>query len=181
VLERLWLMFRHDISEFGGQLPNPDGTFRSERLQAAFADPDWRAYLLLRGDRPVGLAVVRGLASQVRVLSAFFVVRAARRTGIGLRAVREVVGQHPGRWEVPFQDNNLAAVRFWRRVAAEIAGDAWTEERRPVPDQPGLPPDVWISFEALTLEATADRGTPDVERADTTACRVGPVAPRADP
>lgn len=146
VLERLWLMFRHDMSEFGGQLPSPDGTFRSERLQAAFADPDWEAYLLMIDDRPVGLAVVRGLASQVRVLSGFFVVRAVRRTGIGLRTVREVVGHHPGEWEVAFQDDNPAAVRFWRRVATEIAGDAWSEERRPVPGQPGLPPDVWISF-----------------------------------
>jgi predicted acetyltransferase len=147
VLERLWLMFRHDISEFGRQLPNPDGTFRSERLQAAFCDPDWEAYVIMQDDRPVGFAVVRGLASQVRVLSSFFVVRAVRRTGVGLRAVREVVGRHPGRWEVPFQDNNLAAVRFWRRVATEIGGEARTEERRPVPGQPGLPPDVWISFE----------------------------------
>ncbi len=146
VLERLWLMFRHDMSEFGGQLPNPDGTFRSDRLQAAFADPDWEAYLLMSGDRPVGLALVRGLTDRVRVLSGFFVVRAVRRTGIGLRAVLEVVGRHPGRWEVPFQDNNLAAVRFWRRVATEVAGQAWSEECRPVPGQPGLAPDVWISF-----------------------------------
>ncbi len=147
VLERLWLMFRHDISEFGGQLPNPDGTFRSERLQAAFADPDWAAYLLMSGGRPVGLALVRGLTGRIRVLSAFFVVRAARRTGIGLRAVRQVVGRHPGPWEVAFQDNNLAAVRFWRRVGTEIAGEEWTEEPRPVPGRPDLPPDIWISFE----------------------------------
>jgi predicted acetyltransferase len=149
VLDRLWLMFRHDMSEFGGQLPSPDGTFRSERLQAAFADPDWAAYLLMRADRPLGFAVVRGLASKVRVLSGFFVVRGARRSGIGLRAVREVIREHPGRWEIPFQDNNLAAVRFWRRVATEIAGAEWTEERRAVPGQPGLPPDVWIAFEVV--------------------------------
>jgi predicted acetyltransferase len=158
VFERLWLMFRHDISEFGGQLPNPDGTFRSERLQAAFVDPGWEAYLLCDGDRPVGFAIVRGLASRVRVLTAFFVVRAVRRTGIGSRAVREVVGRHPGPWEVAFQDNNLAAVRFWRRVATEIAGDAWTEEHRPVPGQPGLPPDAWISFEVPT-ECSATSGS----------------------
>ncbi|CAM5733426.1 hypothetical protein SALBM311S_02989 [Streptomyces alboniger] len=41
-VERLWLLFRHDLSAFGGQLPNPDGTFRGERLEAAFSgDPDW--------------------------------------------------------------------------------------------------------------------------------------------
>lgn len=139
-------MFRHDLSEFQGQLPNPDGTFRSERLQAAFTDPDWVPYLLAEGPRPVGFALVRGLTGQTRVLNSFFVVRALRRTGIGLLAVRELVAGYPGPWEVAFQDNNSAAVSFWRRVAADVAGDAWQEEYRPVPGRPGLPPDVWISF-----------------------------------
>lgn len=146
VLERLWLMFRHDMSQFQHQLPNPDGTFRSDRLEAAFNDADWAAYLLRSGSRPVGLVLVRGLSGQVRVLNSFFVVRGARRTGIGLRAVHEVVARHPGPWEVAFQDTNTAAVRFWRRVATEMTGDAWTEERRPVPGRPDTPPDVWISF-----------------------------------
>jgi len=140
-------MFRHDLSEFGGQLPNPDGTFRDERLQAAFADPDWAAYILVQNDGPVGLALVRGLTSRTRVLNSFFIVRGARRTGIGLRAVRDLVVMHPGPWEVAFQDVNVTAVHFWRRVAREIAGTAWVEERRPVPGRPDLPPDVWISFE----------------------------------
>jgi predicted acetyltransferase len=147
VLERLWLMFRHDLSGFRGQLPRPDGSFRSERLQAAFGDPDWAAYLLMKDDHPAGLALVRGLTAPTRVLNSFFVVRGARRTGLGLRAVGELVTRHPGRWEVAFQDDNSTAVAFWRRAATEIAGDAWAEERRPVPGQPGLPPDVWISFE----------------------------------
>jgi predicted acetyltransferase len=147
VLERLWLMFRHDMSEFRGQLPNSDGTFRSERLQAAFTDPGWAAYLLTKDNRPAGLAVARGLTDRRHVLSSFFVVRGARRSGIGLRAARDIVTRHPGRWEVAFQDDNETAVLFWRRVATEIAGDAWTEERRPVPGQPGLPPDVWIAFD----------------------------------
>lgn len=147
VMERLWLMFRHDLSEFDGRLPNSDGTFRSERLRASFEDTDWAPYLLTSGEHPVGLALVRGLAGPTRVLNSFFVVRGARRSGIGMRAVREVVARHPGPWEVAFQDTNMAAVRFWRRVAAGIAGDVWTEDRRPVPGRPDLPPDVWISFD----------------------------------
>jgi len=146
VLERLWLMFRHDLSEFSGVLPAPDGTFRNERLLAAVSDPDWIAYLLIGDDRPVGLTLVRGLAGPVRVLNGFFVVRGMRRSGIGVRAVCELVGRHPGRWQVAFQDVNTGAVRFWRRCANEIAGDAWTEEHRPVPARPDLPPDTWISF-----------------------------------
>ncbi|CAL9398704.1 hypothetical protein SUDANB171_01407 [Streptomyces sp. enrichment culture] len=146
VLERLWPMFRHDLSEVRGQLPRPDGTFRSDRLTAAFRDPGWAAYLTLWGDRPAGFALVRALETPVRVLNAFFVVRGARRSGVGMTVVREVMAQHPGRWEIPFQDDNHTAARFWRRVAGDLAGRDWTEEHRPVPGRPQSPPDTWISF-----------------------------------
>ena len=148
VVERLWLMFRHDMSEFGGQLPNSDGTFRSERLAAAFDDRNWACYVLAGPeDRPVGFAIVRDLAGPTRVLSSFFVVRPARRAGVGLQAVRAIVAEHPGPRTVAFQDANAGAVRFWRRVAEEVAGSDWSEERKAVPGKPDLPPDTWVSFE----------------------------------
>ncbi|MET9436374.1 GNAT family N-acetyltransferase [Streptomyces sp. NPDC006551] len=149
-LERLWLMFRHDMSEFDGVLPDPHGAFRADRLHAALTEPGWAPYLLRSGGRPAGLAFVRGLTGPTRVLNSFFVVRGARRTGIGLRAAQAVVARHPGPWEVAFQEVNVAAVHFWRRVATEIAGDTWTEERRAVPGRPDLPPDTWISFVVRT-------------------------------
>ncbi|GAA3091427.1 acetyltransferase [Streptosporangium carneum] len=146
VVERLWLMFCHDLSEFRGVMPNADGTFRSDRLHTAFTDADWAPYLVTSTERPVGFAFVRGLTGPTRVLNSFFVARGARRAGIGLRAAQEVLARHPGVWEVAFQDANVAAVHFWRRVAAKAAGPVWTEERRPLPGRPELPPDVWISF-----------------------------------
>ncbi|UFR06449.1 GNAT family N-acetyltransferase [Streptomyces sp. Go40/10] len=157
-VERLWLMFHHDLSEFGGALPAADGTFRSERVESAFTRPGWAPYLLACGERLAGLAFVRGLDGPVRVLNSFFVVRGARRRGIGLRAAREVLTRHPGPWEIAFQQDNPAAVRFWPRVAEELAGDAWTREPRPVPDRPELPPDVWISFTVTGAEGAHRSG-----------------------
>ena len=151
-VERLWLMFRHDLSEFAAagqlQLPNPDGTFRSERVDAAFGEGggDWAPYLFWSGEHPVGFAFVRGINSATRVLNSFFVVRGARRAGGGMRAVRDVVARYPGSWAVAFQDANPGAVAFWRRVGEELAPGEWGEERRPVPEWPGLAPDVWVSF-----------------------------------
>lgn len=149
VLERLWLMFRHDLSEFQGQLPRPDGSYRSERLESVLAgDPDWAGYLFHTGENPVGICFVRALTQPTRVMNTFFIVRPARRNGLGLRAVQEVIAQHTGQWEVPFQGNNATAVHFWRRVATAVSGDAWSEETRPIPSDPDATPDVWISFQA---------------------------------
>ncbi|MFD7642112.1 GNAT family N-acetyltransferase [Kitasatospora sp. NPDC059795] len=146
-VERLWLMFSHDLSEFRGHLPNPDGSFHDGWLQSAFSDPDWAPYLLTAdADAPVGFAFVRGLTGPVRGLNSFFVVRGARRSGLGLHAVRQIVALHPGRWQIAFQDANAPAARFWRTAAAHLAGTAWTEELRPVPGRPELAPDSWISF-----------------------------------
>lgn len=156
-VERLWLMFRHDLSELDGSLPGADGTFRSDRLRSAFTDADWAPYLMLSDGAPAGFAFVRSLSGPARVMNSFFVVRGARRTGIGLRAVQEVVARHPGPWEIPFQDANAPAAAFWRRVATVIAGADWTEEHRPVPHRPRVPPDVWISFATATVPA-ADHG-----------------------
>src|ERR671931_492234 len=83
-VERLWL------------------TFRSEWLDSAFTEAGWAPYLFVREERPVGFAFVRDLTGPTRVLNSFFVVRGARREGVGLTALREIVLRHPGPWEIAF-------------------------------------------------------------------------------
>jgi len=152
-LERLWALFRHDMSTHTGALPDRDGRFRQERLAAGFDTPGWRVYRMSLGGAPVGLAVVRALDSDERVLTSFFIVRGARRGGHGLSAARFVIQQHPGAWAVAFQESNRPAARFWRRVATDAAGTAWSEQHHPVPDRPDLPADSWIRF---STEASAN-------------------------
>ena len=91
MLERLWLLFRHDLSRFTGDLPRADGTFRSERLDAALTDPGWAAFLACCEDSPVGFAFVRSLERQPFILNSFFVVAAARGTGVGSALAHQVV------------------------------------------------------------------------------------------
>jgi predicted acetyltransferase len=145
VLERLWLIFRHEMSTFTRALPNADGSYRSERLHLALTDPSWSAWLLTAGEHPVGLAVARALDRPVHVLNSFFVVAPARRRGVGSSFARAVVDAHPGTWTVAFQDANTAAARFWPALAAGLDRE-WTLEHRAVPDRPDLPPDAWVTF-----------------------------------
>lgn len=131
-------------------LPDNDGRFRQERLDAALIEPGGAAYLFWLGSAPVGLAVVRGLDTNEldtneRIISSFFIVHGARRSGVGRAAVKHVTGLQPGLWSVAFQDNNTVASQFWPTVAAE-ADDRWTLEHHEVPGRPDLPADAWIRF-----------------------------------
>ena len=146
VVERLWQLYRHDLSEFRGSLPDVAGLFHTRPLDPFLeGDPDLAAHLFLR-DGPVGFALVSRITSGPHLMCEFFVVRAARGHGVGRAAVDGLFALYPGAWEIPFQEENAAAARFWRRVAAETAGDGVREERRPVPGKPHIPPDVWLTL-----------------------------------
>jgi predicted acetyltransferase len=146
VLERLWQLYRHDLSEFRGSLPDRDGMFRTLPLRPFLEDdPDRRAYLFERDGGPVGFGLVGRVATGPVLLHEFFVVRAVRGQGVGARAADALFALHPGSWEIPFQEENAVAARFWRGVVARAARGGVREERRPVPGKPDIPDDVWLT------------------------------------
>jgi predicted acetyltransferase len=144
VVERLWQLYTHDLSEFRGSMPDDEGLYDNGRLPTYFDDPDRCGYLICRESALAGFALIRGLSGEPRIMGEFFVVRAARRQRLGHEAALELFDLHRGRWEVPFQEENPGAARFWRRVATDAVGPAWREVGRPVPGKPEIPPDTWL-------------------------------------
>ena len=147
VLENLGQLYRHDLSESYGLLPNPDGTFNNRRLDEfrIGADPNFRAWLIKVADGLGGFVMTRPYEDGSMAICDFFVVRALRRTGVGREAARLAIRQVPGRWRIGFQRYNPGVERFWSQVATEAVGDAWTTQDDPPVE--GRPPDTWISFE----------------------------------
>ncbi|MEV0412833.1 GNAT family N-acetyltransferase [Streptomyces sp. NPDC050448] len=147
VVERLAQLYRHDMSEFLGHLPAADGTFGFGRLPLFFGGPGRQALLIQYGATPAGFVLTRETDEGATSISAFFVVRALRRRGVGRQAALELLRSQPGRWAIAFQEPNTGAARFWREVATEAVGpDAWHEEKRPVPEPAAgtVPQDNWI-------------------------------------
>src|SRR5579875_208618 len=179
VTERLWQLYSHDLSEFRGSMPGPDGLFKPGRMPGYVeepGDPDRCGYLIFDRTDPAGFALIRGLAAEPRVMAEFFVLRAVRRRRVGYEAVRQVFRLHPGRWEIAFQEENPGAARFWRRIGADMAGGACREERRPVPGKPWIPPDTWL---LLTVHGQSRAGLapPLPARGHREAARAGPAPP----
>ena len=152
VVAWLWQAYRSDLAPVVHGLPYADGRYAHGPLADYPAD-DRAGYLALQPhpntgeDAPVGFALVSGLDGERRHMDAFWTAPAARRGGLGLSLAAYVVDRHPGPWAIAFQHDNTAAAGFWRRVAADVfgvEGAAWTEQRRPVPGKPEVPPDHWI-------------------------------------
>jgi predicted acetyltransferase/ADP-ribose pyrophosphatase YjhB (NUDIX family) len=145
VIERLWQLYQHDLSEFRHSAPDEKGLFNAARLPTYAADnPDAVAYLARLGDVPCGFALVRGLRRDQRMMGEFFVTRSARGQGTAAAFAREVLARHTGRWLIPFQNENARAAAFWRRLAAEVL-EKVSEKTVAVPGKPHLPHDVFLT------------------------------------
>ena len=147
VLERLWQLYKHDLSEFRDSHPTTEGLFVTRRgLDALMGDGRHEALLLFHGVRLAGFAIIGGSGEETHDVSEFFILRSQRRQHVGARAAASLLARHRGEWEIAFQENNVAAAAFWRRVARDTARGDVRETRRPVPERPDIAPDVWLSF-----------------------------------
>lgn len=150
----LWQAFRNDLGAVVSSYPRADGRYKHTGLDG-YPAPDRVGYLAWTlnpqldadAESPVGFALVSGLAAERRHVDAFWVAPVVRRDGVGGRFALDVLGRHPGPWAIAFQHDNLPAAAFWRRVCSAAfgaAGEAWSEEQRPVPGKPDVAPDHWL-------------------------------------
>jgi GNAT superfamily N-acetyltransferase len=146
----LWQLFRHDLATIVHGLPYAGGRYQAAQL-TRFPSPDgagylaWRAHPKTGEDAPVGFALVDGIEGDRRSVVGFWVAPVVRREGLGRRLAIDVLSRHAGPWSIGFQHDNVGAARFWRDVADEAFGPGrWSEEQRPVPGRPDVPPDHFI-------------------------------------
>ena len=128
LIEGLSQFYIYDFSELE---PAGSADFEFDRRgrfpPLPYLDEHWRreglSPLLIHVEqRTVGFALLNtfshGGGTVERNMGEFFVARKYRRRGIAMRAVREVLRQYPGRWEVAVAERNLAAKAFWPRAIA---------------------------------------------------------------
>ncbi|MEU4335896.1 GNAT family N-acetyltransferase [Micromonospora lupini] len=162
LVDRLWQLYRHDLSEFRGSLPDDVGLFTLGRLPTYRTDPNSSGYLICQGGRPVGFAFVSGVEIRPLRVAEFFVVRAVRRSGVGRLAAGQLFSRHPGSWEIAFQEENPGAARFWRRLAVEVCPKGHREERRAVPGKPHIPADTWLLLDDVEVPDHAASQAPSI-------------------
>jgi predicted acetyltransferase len=145
LLLNLWQLYMHDLSEFRDSLLPENGKYRDDRIRTYFAYDEHWSYLIRNEAEIAGFVLIRKSRPGTYLMGEFFILRKFRGTGFAASVAKEIFDYHPGDWEVPFQNENPRAARFWRRTV-ELLGYPSAEELVAVEGKPHLPKDVWLRF-----------------------------------
>lgn len=145
LLFALWQEYMQELAEFRDYLVKVEGQYRDDRLRTYLAYEDHWAFIIRNYEEIVGFALVRKSKPQTHLIGEFFIKPEFRSIGHGALAVEQILQKFIGNWEIPFQEENPRAARFWRKTISEL-GFIVSEDRLPVAGKPDQPADVWLYF-----------------------------------
>jgi predicted acetyltransferase len=127
VLRNLFELYVHDFSEYLPIDLQPSGRFDVPVGDQWWAREDHFPFFIRAGGKLSGFVLVRrgsriSGATGVMDVAEFFVLRGARRHGVGSAAAVALFDMFPGAWEIRIRRANPAALKFWARVAASWLG-----------------------------------------------------------
>lgn len=145
IIQNLWPLYQHEVSEFDESRPNAHGIFgasddvttlaqHADSLKPWWIEPNALfPYLILVDDQPAGFSLVAArsrLPAEIDadfVVHEFFLLHAYRGRGIGERAAALTFDQHDGRWEVVTYPGHAQAIAFWRKALDRYCGGAFSQ------------------------------------------------------
>jgi predicted acetyltransferase len=123
-LLNLWQLYMADLSEFREPSITVNGRYCDDRMRTYFAyDEHWAYQILHHGDL-AGFALIRKSEPETYLIGEFFILSEFRKRGVGTAAVTEILRKFHGNWQIPFQNENPKAAKFWRQTIGKLGYSA---------------------------------------------------------
>jgi predicted acetyltransferase len=91
-----------------------------------WTEPTRYPYVIEAGGESIGFIFINRWSPSGqgadRAVAEFYVAPRWRRRGYGMDAARQVLQQHPGRWELAFLNRNVSAQAFWPAAIMSAGG-----------------------------------------------------------
>lgn len=133
VLANLFELYVHDFSE---QVPlelKANGRFDLPVDERWWSGAGHFPFFIRSQGKLLGFALARRgsrwkAEADVMDVAEFFVVRGARRQGLGKRAALALLDAFPGRWQIRVRQSNPGGKKFWQSVAQQLHAEPapWT-------------------------------------------------------
>jgi len=138
-LQNLVELYAHDFSEYVPVELKPNGRFDLGVDERWWTADDHFAFFIRARGHLAGFALVRRGSRfdggpDVMDMAEFFVVRGARRRGVGVGAAHALFEAFPGAWEIRVRPANVGATRFWAGAVEAWVGRPTASVRRSTQD-----------------------------------------------
>jgi len=128
ILLDLWQLYMRDLADFRDSVIQIDGRYRDDRLRTYLTYDEHWPFLIRSKGEIAGFALVRKSKPTTHVIGEFFIRPEFRHVGIGREAASRILQKFNGDWEIPFQNENSRAAKFWRESIAELGYEAIESE-----------------------------------------------------
>lgn len=126
--ELLWNIHQKYLYEMTNYYDDPmdeKGNYPYGYFDEYFSDPKRAAYLLYDDNILIGFAMLNPYSCIGRnpdhAMAEFTIFPSYRRKHLAFDAASALLKKHPGRWEIKYNEKNLAAKRLWNKVAASYS------------------------------------------------------------
>ena len=125
VLSNLYQLYIHDFTDFVERELGNDGRFSYDPLPLYWTESNRFPFLVTVERKLAGFALVKKGSDfsgnpEVWDMADFFVVRGARRHGVGYLVAEQIWRRFPGPWEVRVLTTNAPAMAFWARAVCRF-------------------------------------------------------------
>ena len=114
--------YLYEMTAFYPDEMDENGELHYGYFEDYFVDPKRRAFFLYDGDTMVGFAMTHPYSviggEPDHTMAEFTIFPSYRRRRFATEAARLILATYPGRWEIKFNEKNLAAKRLWTAIAA---------------------------------------------------------------
>ena len=123
--ELLWNInqkYLYEMTNFYDDPMDENGNYHYGHFDEYFTDPRRTAYFIYNDDALIGFAFLCPYSNIGQkpdyTLAEFTIFPAYRRKHYALDAARMILKDHPGKWEIKYNEKNPAGKRLWNTVAA---------------------------------------------------------------
>lgn len=123
--ERLWNLLQKYLYEMTNYYPDEmdiDCNYTYRYFDAYFAEPERKAYFIYEDEVPVGFVMINPYSyiehHPDNVIAEFTIFPSYRHKHIALRAAQKLLEEHPGKWEIKYNELNSSARKLWSTLTA---------------------------------------------------------------
>ena len=121
--ELLWNInqkYLYEMTNFYDDKMDENGNYHYGHFEEYFTDPKRRAYFIYSDGDLSGFAMLNPYSyinqNPDYTMAEFTIFPAFRRKHLALEAAKMILSMHHGRWEIKYNEKNLAAKKLWNAV-----------------------------------------------------------------